>query len=167
RDRRLLIEGGDLDDELHMSLLGGVVCPWSIAGGHERGAVRAGRRTVYCPVGTRVTNAARLNRNPATRRNRGVSGRGARRHVGRASTSGGSKARALQSPPAMNLATDFDSTLIRHGLQATTITEMTRFVSLMEERPLDKLLSELPGFALLSETKFSLARAVLRRRARQ
>ena len=67
----------------------------------------------------------------------------------------------------MNLATDFDSTLIRRGVQATTITEMSRFVSLMEERPLDKLLSELPGFALLSETKFSLARAVLRRRARQ
>ena len=73
----------------------------------------------------------------------------------------------MQSPVAMNLAIDFDSTLIRRGLQATTITEMTRFVSLMEERPLDKLLSELPGFALLSETKFSLARAVLRRRARQ
>jgi len=67
----------------------------------------------------------------------------------------------------MNLATDFDSTLIRRGIQATTITEMTRFVSMMEERPLDKILTELPGFALLSETKFSLARAVLRRRARQ
>jgi hypothetical protein len=67
----------------------------------------------------------------------------------------------------MSLAIDFDSTLIRRGVQATTITEMTRFVSLMEERPLDKLLAELPGFALLSETKFSLARAVLRRRARQ
>jgi len=67
----------------------------------------------------------------------------------------------------MNLATDFDSTLIRRGIQATTITEMSRFVSMMEERPLDKILTELPGFALLSETKFSLARAVLRRRARQ
>lgn len=63
-------------------------------------------------------------------------------------------------------ATDFDSTLIRRGVQATTISEMTRFVGLMEERPLDKLLCDLPGFALLSETKFSLARAVLRRRIR-
>jgi hypothetical protein len=61
-------------------------------------------------------------------------------------------------------ATDFDSTLIRRGLQATTITEMTHFVATMEERPLDKLLGDLPGFALFSETKFSLARAVLRRR---
>ncbi len=61
---------------------------------------------------------------------------------------------------------DFESTLIRRGLQATTITEMTRFVSTIEDRPLDKLLVDLPGFALLSETKFSLARAVLRRRVR-
>lgn len=59
---------------------------------------------------------------------------------------------------------DFDSTLIRRGIQATTISEMTHFVATMEERPLDKLLAELPGFALFSETKFSLARAVLRRR---
>ena len=65
----------------------------------------------------------------------------------------------------MSAATiDFDSTLIRRGMQATTITEMTRFVATMEDRPLDKLLADLPGFALFSETKFSLARAVLRRR---
>ena len=64
------------------------------------------------------------------------------------------------------MSLDLDSTLIRRGLQATTISEMTRFVSTMEERPLDKLLVDLPGFALLSETKFSLARAVLRRRVR-
>ena len=59
---------------------------------------------------------------------------------------------------------DFDSTLIRHGLQATTLSDMSRFVATMEERPLDKLLVDLPGFALFSETKFTLARAVLRRR---
>jgi hypothetical protein len=62
---------------------------------------------------------------------------------------------------------DFDSTLIRRGLQATTISEMTRFVATMEERPLDKLLSDLPGFAHFSETKFSLARAVFRRRFKE
>jgi len=61
---------------------------------------------------------------------------------------------------------DFDSTLIRRGVQATTITEMSRFVATMEARPLDKLLVDLPGFALFSETKFNLARAVLRRRLR-
>jgi hypothetical protein len=64
------------------------------------------------------------------------------------------------------MSLDFESTLIRRGLQATTISEMTRFVSTIEDRPLDKLLVDLPGFALLSETKFSLARAVLRRRVR-
>ncbi|HEX8616584.1 MAG TPA: hypothetical protein VF911_03260 [Thermoanaerobaculia bacterium] len=62
---------------------------------------------------------------------------------------------------------DFDSTLIRRGRQATTIAEMTSFVTMMEERPFEKLLADLANFALLSETKFSLARAVLRKRARQ
>jgi hypothetical protein len=66
----------------------------------------------------------------------------------------------------MNSALDFESTLIRRGVQATTITEMTRFVETMDQRPLDKLLQDLPGFAVFSETKFSLARAVLRRRLR-
>jgi hypothetical protein len=66
----------------------------------------------------------------------------------------------------MDVRTDFDSTLIRRGLQATTISEMTRFVATLDERPLDKLLADLPGFALFSETKFTLARAVLRRRVR-
>ena len=61
-------------------------------------------------------------------------------------------------------AVDFDSTLIRRGMQATTISEMTRFVATIEERPLDKLLADLPGFAFFSETKFNLARAVVRRR---
>jgi hypothetical protein len=62
---------------------------------------------------------------------------------------------------------DFDSTLIRRGVQATTISDMTSFVATMEQRPLDKLLIDLPGFALFSETKFNLARAVLRRRMRE
>lgn len=66
----------------------------------------------------------------------------------------------------MSSATDFDSTLIRRGVQATTISDMSHFVATMEDRPLEKLLGDLPGFALLSETKFSLARAVLRRRVR-
>ncbi len=63
-------------------------------------------------------------------------------------------------------AMDFESTLIRRGVQATTISEMSRFVDTMEQRPLDKLLVDLPGFALFSETKFNLAKAVLRRRIR-
>jgi hypothetical protein len=66
----------------------------------------------------------------------------------------------------MSAAADFDSTLIRSGVQATTISELTQFVATMEQRPLDRLLDELPGLAGLSNSKFDLARSVLRRRAR-
>jgi hypothetical protein len=62
---------------------------------------------------------------------------------------------------------DLDSTLVRRGSNAATLTEMATFVEMIEERPVDKLLAELPGIARLSETKFSLARMVIRRRARK
>ena len=61
---------------------------------------------------------------------------------------------------------DLDSTLIRRGTQAATLSDMAEFVATIETRPLDKLLSDLPGIAQLSETKFSLAKQVLRRRLR-
>ena len=61
---------------------------------------------------------------------------------------------------------DFDSTLIRRGTQATTFGQMADFADRLERRPLDKLLTELPGLAQLSEMKFKLARQVIRRRAR-
>ena len=66
----------------------------------------------------------------------------------------------------MSTATDFDSTLIRRGTQATTISELSQFVATIEERPLDRLLDELPSLAQMTNSKFDLARAVLRRRAR-
>ena len=66
----------------------------------------------------------------------------------------------------MSAAADFDTTLIRSGIQATTISELSRFVAAIELRPLDRLLEELPGFAQFSNSKFDLARAVLSRRAR-
>jgi hypothetical protein len=66
----------------------------------------------------------------------------------------------------MDAAIDFDTTLIRSGIQATTISELSRFVSTIETRPLDRLLNDLPGFARFSNSKFDLARAVLRRRVR-
>ena len=66
----------------------------------------------------------------------------------------------------MSAATDFDSTLVRSGIHATTISELSRFVAVMEQRPLDRLLEELPALATLSNSKFDLARSVLRRRAR-
>jgi hypothetical protein len=66
----------------------------------------------------------------------------------------------------MSAAADFDSTLVRSGIHATTISELSRFVAIMEQRPLDHLLGELPALATLSNSKFDLARSVLRRRAR-
>lgn len=46
------------------------------------------------------------------------------------------------------------------------LSELEDFVESMQHRPLDKLLAELPGLAALSDTKFSLARQVIRRRAK-
>ncbi len=59
---------------------------------------------------------------------------------------------------------DLDTTLVRHGHSATTFTDMTEFVAEIEERPLDKLLCDLPGLVKLSEMKFVLARRTLQRR---
>jgi hypothetical protein len=64
------------------------------------------------------------------------------------------------------MVTDLDSTLIRRGVNAATISDMADFVETLQQRPLDKLLGELPGLAALSQTKFSLARQVIRRRAK-
>ena len=64
----------------------------------------------------------------------------------------------------MPVAMDADSTLIRRGLSAITFTDMVTFVRTLEERPLMKLLDELPDLARLSETKFDLAMKTLRRR---
>jgi len=61
---------------------------------------------------------------------------------------------------------DPDSTLIRRGVHAATLSDMADFVETIQHRPLDKLLSDLPGLAALSPTKFSLARQLIRRRAR-
>lgn len=68
----------------------------------------------------------------------------------------------------MSAATfDFDSTLIRRAVKAATFNEIAEFAVSVENRPLDKLLADLPGIASLSEMKFSLARQVIRRRARE
>ena len=68
----------------------------------------------------------------------------------------------------MSAATfDFDSTLIRRAVKAATFNEMAEFAVTVENRPLDKLLADLPGIAQLSEMKFHLARQVIRRRSRE
>lgn len=61
---------------------------------------------------------------------------------------------------------DFDTTLVRRGVRAATFRDMEAFVSSIEQRPLDKLVGDLPGLAQMSEMKFNLARQVLRRRMR-
>ena len=59
-----------------------------------------------------------------------------------------------------------DSTLIRRGRSALSVSEMVAFVDMLEARPLLKLLEELPDLARLSEAKFALATKTLRRRFR-
>ena len=61
---------------------------------------------------------------------------------------------------------DPESTLIRRGRTAVTMTEMAVFVKTLEDRPVSTLLQELPELAQLSDTKFSLALTTLRRRFR-
>ncbi len=61
---------------------------------------------------------------------------------------------------------DFDSTLIRRGRSALSMSEMVAFVETLEARPLLTLLEELPELAGLSEAKFTLATKTLRRRFR-
>lgn len=61
---------------------------------------------------------------------------------------------------------DYDSTLIRLGRTAVTFPEMVEFAETLEVRPFVQLLEELPELAKLSETKFSVASNVLRRRFR-
>jgi hypothetical protein len=61
---------------------------------------------------------------------------------------------------------DTDSTLIRRGRSALSMSEMVAFVDMLETRPLFKLLEELPELARLSDAKFTLAVKTLRRRFR-
>ena len=60
-----------------------------------------------------------------------------------------------------------DTTLVLKGTHATTFREMEEFADNIETRPLDKLLGDLPGLVRLPDTKFELARLVLRRRLRE
>ena len=61
---------------------------------------------------------------------------------------------------------EFSTTLIRAGNEAATFREMVEFAEMLEQRPVMKLLEDLPGLALLSEAKFNLATQILRRRFR-
>jgi hypothetical protein len=60
-----------------------------------------------------------------------------------------------------------NTTLVLKGAHATTFREMEDFADNVETRPLDKLLGDLNGLVRLPDTKFELARLVLRRRVRE
>ncbi|HEV2722310.1 MAG TPA: hypothetical protein VG323_19985 [Thermoanaerobaculia bacterium] len=62
---------------------------------------------------------------------------------------------------------ELDTTLTLQGVQAQTFREMEDFAEHVETRPLDKLLGDLNGLVRLPDTKFELARLVLRRRLRE
>jgi len=65
------------------------------------------------------------------------------------------------------MANPLDTTLVLQGAQATTFRDMEDFADNVETRPLDKLLGDLNGLVRLPDTKFELARLVLRRRLRE
>ena len=59
---------------------------------------------------------------------------------------------------------DVDSTLIRRGRQASSLSDMVEFAKSVHERPLAKVVEELPQIARLSDTKFNVATKILRQR---
>src|ERR1041385_8947182 len=72
----------------------------------------------------------------------------------------------VRSAPVEERTDSLDSTLIRRGRSALSVSEMVAFVDALEARPLIKLLEELPELARLSDAKFTLATKTLRRRFR-
>ncbi len=62
---------------------------------------------------------------------------------------------------------ELDTTLTLQGSHAQTFREMEDFADHVENRPLDKLLGDLNGLVRLPDTKFELARLVMRRRLRE
>ena len=59
---------------------------------------------------------------------------------------------------------DADSTLIRRGRRASSLSDMVEFAKSVHERPLAKVVEELPQIARLSDTKFHVATKILRQR---
>jgi hypothetical protein len=61
---------------------------------------------------------------------------------------------------------DPGSTLVRSGKDALTFKEMGVFVKDIEERPIARLLDDLPGLMALPDAKYQLVVMVLRRKLR-
>jgi hypothetical protein len=56
------------------------------------------------------------------------------------------------------------SSVVIRGLDATTFEQMEDFVDDLQQRPLDRLLRDLPRLARLSSTKFALVSYVMKRK---
>src|SRR5262245_12667311 len=61
---------------------------------------------------------------------------------------------------------DAGSTLVQSGLSAMTFSEMASFVHDIEERPLPRLVADLPGLLALPDAKYQLVQMVLRKRTK-
>jgi hypothetical protein len=62
---------------------------------------------------------------------------------------------------------DSGSTLVHRGLSAMTFSEMASFVHDIEERPLARLVSDLPGLLALTDAKYQLVQMVLRKKTKE
>ena len=62
---------------------------------------------------------------------------------------------------------DSGSTLVQSGLSAMTFSEMASFVHDIEERPLPRLVSDLPGLLALPDAKYQLVQMVLRKKTKE
>jgi hypothetical protein len=61
---------------------------------------------------------------------------------------------------------DDDTTMVRRGKAAFSLTDMSRFVRELQDRHLPKLLSDLPGLMDLPDGKYSLVALALGKRMR-
>src|SRR5687768_8282725 len=59
-----------------------------------------------------------------------------------------------------------ESTMVRRGKAAFSLTDMSQFVRELQERPLPKLLEDLPGLLELPEAKFALVSLAMGKRMR-
>jgi hypothetical protein len=59
-----------------------------------------------------------------------------------------------------------ESTMVRRGKAAFSLTDMSQFVRELQERPLAKLIEDLPGLLELPESKFALVCLALGKRMR-
>jgi hypothetical protein len=56
------------------------------------------------------------------------------------------------------------SSVVIRGMDATTFEQMEAFVDDLQQRPLERLLKDLPRLARLSSTKFALVSYVIKRK---